>query len=236
MWAKFQVWVNENGIANLLSLSMLEKAGCKVSPHTDKNWVVFTHEGDEIAFKRDTGITEGMPYTDLRTTGKAGLALTETTANNMAGFTKEEVKKAKLSRIMQGRIGHQSTPYFKQILSQNRIKNCPISVTDVNNASVIYGPCKPGVKGWTIRKSPLSSRRMRLERVKIPRAWCEANKNNKNVTLTADVMFVAGVPFLITHSQIIKFGTVEFLPRQLAADLANSLEKALNLHARGGFN
>ena len=73
---------------------------------------------------------------------------------------------------------------------------------------------------------------MRLEHVKIPRAWHEANKN---VTLTADVMHVAGIPFLITYSQIVKFGTVEFLPRQLAPDLANSLKKVLNLYARGGF-
>ena len=74
---------------------------------------------------------------------------------------------------------------------------------------------------------------MRHEQVKIPRAWCEANKN---VILTADVTLVAGVLFLITYSQTIKFGTVEFLPRQLPADLTNSLKKVLNLYARGGFN
>merc|ERR1711957_654288 len=116
MWGKFQVWVNENGIANLLSIPMLEKAGYKVSSHTDKNWSVFTPEGDEIEFKRDTGVTEGMPYIDLRTTGKAGLALIETIAKNMEGFTRKEVKRAKESRIMQGRIGHQSTQAFKQIV------------------------------------------------------------------------------------------------------------------------
>ena len=40
MWEGFQVWLNEHGIANLLSIPMLEKAGYKVSTHTDSDWVV----------------------------------------------------------------------------------------------------------------------------------------------------------------------------------------------------
>ena len=37
-WYKnFQVWLNEQGIVNLLSIHMLEEAGYKVSTHTDRN-------------------------------------------------------------------------------------------------------------------------------------------------------------------------------------------------------
>ena len=45
---------------------MLEEAGYKVSTHTDREWIVTTSKGDDIVFKRDTGVCKGMPYIDLR--------------------------------------------------------------------------------------------------------------------------------------------------------------------------
>ena len=51
-----------------------------------------------------------MPYIDMRTTQKASLALIKTIVINIAG----KGEKNKLARTMQGRIGHQSTPYFKK--------------------------------------------------------------------------------------------------------------------------
>ena len=59
------VWLNEQGIANLLSVPMLEEAGYIVSSHTNKDWEVTTPKGVTITFRRDTGICKGMPYIDL---------------------------------------------------------------------------------------------------------------------------------------------------------------------------
>ena len=40
-WYKnFQVWLNEKGIVNLLSIPMLEDVGCEVCAHTDRDWEV----------------------------------------------------------------------------------------------------------------------------------------------------------------------------------------------------
>ena len=51
-WYKnFQVWLNEHGIVNLLSIPMLEEAGYKVSTHTDDDWKVTTPRGEVIVFK-----------------------------------------------------------------------------------------------------------------------------------------------------------------------------------------
>ena len=45
-WYKiFQVWLNEQGNVNLLSIPMLEEAGYKVSTHTDRDWEVTTPQG-----------------------------------------------------------------------------------------------------------------------------------------------------------------------------------------------
>ena len=55
------------------------------------------------------------------------------------------------------------------------------------------------------------------------------------MTLTVDVMFVNGVPFLVTLSRKIRLFTVEFLPSRTAAKLTDYLVKVSKLYARGGF-
>ena len=87
-WGEFQAWLNKQGIANLLSIPMLEAAGYVVSSHTKKDWVVFTPKGKKIVFKRDTGVTKGMLYIDLRT-NKAGLAMINTVRKNVESYAKK---------------------------------------------------------------------------------------------------------------------------------------------------
>ena len=145
----------------------------------------------------------------------------ETAKKNMEGYTKKEIEKAELSRTVQRRIGHPTSKHLKQIVSQRSLKNIPISTTDVANAKAILGPSVAGAKGWTSRKR---ARGFSVERVSIPRDFY---KLNKFVTLAADVMFVAGVPFFVTISKKIKFTTVEYLPRRTARQLANSLRKIM---------
>ena len=65
-YGQSRVWLNEQGIADLLSVPMLEESGYIVSSHTKKEWEVTNPEGVIITFKRDTGICKGMPYIDLR--------------------------------------------------------------------------------------------------------------------------------------------------------------------------
>ena len=53
-----------------------------------------------------------------------------------------------------------------------------------------------------------------MEETSIPRYFYGLHKF---VTLTADVMFVNGIPFLVTLSRKIRLFTVEFLPSRTAA-------------------
>ena len=55
------------------------------------------------------------------------------------------------------------------------------------------------------------------------------------VTITADVMFVSGIPFLVTFSRNIKFWTAEFIPKRTARLLAKSHKKVLLIYSRGGY-
>ena len=60
---RFPVWINPTGIANLLSIPILEA----VSYSSGSKWIVTTPEGEENVFKaEETGVTMGMPYIDIR--------------------------------------------------------------------------------------------------------------------------------------------------------------------------
>ena len=68
--------------------------------------------------------------------------------------------------------------------------------------------------------------------VRIPR---DIINMNRYVTLVADVMFVCGLPFLITLSRRIRFVTVEFIPKRTAGELCSGLRNVLKVYNRAGF-
>ena len=56
-----------------------------------------------------------------------------------------------------------------------------------------------------------------------------------NVMLSADIMHVNGIPFFVTRSHHIHFGTVDVLPSLQAIDIGAALHRVVNIYARGGF-
>ncbi len=53
--------------------------------------------------------------------------------------------------------------------------------------------------------------------------------------MTADVMFVNGVPFLVSLARGLNLLTAEFLPVRTAKSLASRIKKIKHLYGRGGF-
>ena len=47
-YGDFQLWINKKGIANIISIPMLEESGYIVSTHTHADWVVTTPDGKDI--------------------------------------------------------------------------------------------------------------------------------------------------------------------------------------------
>jgi hypothetical protein len=50
-----------------------------------------------------------------------------------------------------------------------------------------------------------------------------------------DVMFVCGLPFLVTLSRNVCFITVQSVPCRTASELANGIRNVMNLYCRAGF-
>ena len=55
-----------------------------------------------------------------------------------------------------------------------------------------------------------------------------------NIMLSADIMHVNGIPFFVTRSHHIHFGTVDVLPSLQAVDIGAAL-RVVNIYACGGF-
>ncbi len=55
------------------------------------------------------------------------------------------------------------------------------------------------------------------------------------VTLVADVMFVNGVPFLVSSSRNINLITIEHAPQLTASKLGYLLQRIIRVYARAGF-
>ena len=67
MLGLFDMWINERGIANLLTIPQLKDDVYCVTWDTLTNWFVNTPQGKHIIFKRDKGICNRMPYVDVQT-------------------------------------------------------------------------------------------------------------------------------------------------------------------------
>jgi hypothetical protein len=115
------------------------------------------------------------------------------------------------------------------MVSSNMIKNCPVTSTDVANANTIFGPDLATLKGKTFRITPPP---VAMDYVQIPK---DIMSLNRNVTLAIEIMFVNGLPLLVSISRKIKFTTVEYLIGRKQHHLVNSIRKIINLYKQRGF-
>ena len=56
-----------------------------------------------------------------------------------------------------------------------------------------------------------------------------------NIMVSADVMHVNGIPFFVTRSCNIHFGTVDVLPSLQAVDIGVALHHVVNIYSHRGF-
>jgi hypothetical protein len=73
---------------------------------------------------------------------------------------------------------------------------------------------------------------VRVNYVKIPWDFAEMHKY---VMIVADLMFVNGLPFLVTSSRGISLIPIEFLPSRIAKCLASGVKQVVRIYSRAGF-
>ena len=233
-----QVWLNKGGVAMIIPLKQLEKLYPVVYDSTRIGGAFICHTKDDDVVLKNNG--KGMPYFDLREfeakavlsfAPGAALSFAQMVQGNMEGFTKCEVEEERKAREAQAMLmlGHPTNRNFLGMVRGGMISNCPVTTNAVKNAYQIFGPDLAGIRGRTVRRPPES---VTTDYVQIPRAIL---KQHQLVTLAVDVMFVNGVPFLISMARGLNLVTAKFTPSQTAKQLAAGITRMIDLYACGGF-
>jgi hypothetical protein len=224
------VYHNPNGIANVLSLKSVAEKHRFTYDSWDRNGVFKVHtQNGVVEFKpserrlhyidvsterdvvqhmlvtADISIEEEEYDKDGESVTKECMMVT-TVRENLEGYTRHKIEKAKEARRLQGMIGNPTEKELEGMVREKLIANCPVTVKDIHNANRIFGPDLANLRGKTTRKKP---EHVRVDYVEIPRDLVDMHKY---VTLVADVMFVNGLPFLVTSSRGISLVTIEYLP------------------------
>jgi hypothetical protein len=138
------VWLNKDGIANILSMSLVKKKfPVKYDSAAGDNFVVSKPDKDVIF----AGSPSGLYYHD--TTNRA-VVLVNTVTQNREGFTDREFNRAKSARRALGLVGYPSPRDFKNMVKSNMIKNCYVTPTDIDNAYNFFGDNIATLRGETV--------------------------------------------------------------------------------------
>ena len=136
-------WYNPKGIANLLSLSQVEKKHrVTYDSAASKAFVVHKSDGSERQFEQ---AKSGLFYMDAEQ--NSGTVLVNTVEENKSKYTKRDYQRALAARRLQNTIGYKSTKDFLHIVKENLLKNGSVTKEDSMAAEDILGTNVDSLRG-----------------------------------------------------------------------------------------
>jgi hypothetical protein len=116
-----------------------------------------------------------------------------------------------------------------ELANKGKIINCDVTRQDILNAEHIFDPGTGSLKGKTIQKASDQVRSGDL--VPIPETIMA---HYRKLVLCVDVMKVKKIPFLVTISWAIKFGTVAWLKNEKADTILKQITNVRNIYIKSG--
>jgi hypothetical protein len=105
-----------------------------------------------------------------------------TVTGNKEGFTQRQIRGAEAARTLYRTLSYPSTADFRWAVRSNQIKNCPITIQDVDTATAIWGKDIAALKGKTTRTA--SDHVVSDDLIKIPP---DILKLHKDICLAVDI-------------------------------------------------
>ena len=118
------------------------------------------------------------------------MVLINTVEGNLLKFTKREVKDAEVAQQLYTMLGKPSMKDYLNMIRHNHIKDCPVTVKDVERALAIYGKDLGTIMGRTVSYKPDSLNDEIFVR-----------REQDYTSLCIDIMFVNGLAFLVSISK-----------------------------------
>ena len=219
------VWYHPKAIANILSYHNVSRH-YRITTDTaaDSAFNLHTRNGDIIQF---TPTKHGLYKADMNNTH---WTLVTTVKDQQSLFSKRQTDNARLARQIQNIINYPSTKAYRDMVRDRFFPDMPITQADIDTAEIIYGPNIGALKGKTVHHHP---RHLQTGIDGIPADIKQAY--SQGVTLTADLMYINGIAFLITVSRGLYFGTVQCLDNRQVPTIAAALKVVLDTYRKRGF-
>ena len=222
------VWYHPQGIANILSLTKVaSRDGYRVTFDSNggNQFLVHKPDGSVRTFKQSP---RGLYFMDTNATEQS-VTLLQTVADKKSNYTNALYSRAVLARSIQKIIGRPSTRTFMRIVDNNLLPNCPINRDDILAAEDIFGPDVGSLKGKTVRRS---STPVNTSMITIPASLME---RYRDITLSGDIMYINKIPFFVTYSRHIRFGTIEVLTDRKSKTIMAAMKVVKSIYSKRGF-
>jgi len=222
------VWFNPSALANILSFSVLIRAGYHIDFCCRSNsFSIHLPDRPPMIFRCSS---HGLYYFDASQSPFAA-TFVNTVASNKALFSPRQIASADAARDLYIQLGRPAEQVFKHMLLHKLIKNTTVTVPDVTRAVTIYGPDLGSLQGKVVRRTPPH---VRLPtRLSLPP---DVMAQHRSVTLCSDIFYVDGQQFLLSTSRNLQFCTVELIRTHTSDLIFAGLGRILNLYKFRDFS
>ena len=153
----------------------------------------------------------------------------QTVASNKALYSAQEIEGADKALELQQYIGWPGTSTYIGYVKNNLIKNCPVSVADIQRALKIYGTPTPTLQGKMTQRKFAPA-----DETYIPLLDLIAAEYT-NTILDMDNFYVNGRPFFHTKSRKINFLSIMPLERRTMTEIIKGLTTIKDKYENRGF-
>lgn len=153
-----------------------------------------------------------------------GKAFISTVYENEMKYTKREVEAAKKASELKKKLGYASDADLALALSRGDIVNSDLTAKDVKRMTDIYGRSLGELKGKTKKSKP------NVTDVSYTDIYIREEQ-----VIEGDVMFVEGMPFLLTVSTPLGLLTVTRLNSRTFKEMWAALQQQLSIYSSEGF-
>ena len=230
------IWYSSRAVANVLALRDVTPH-CRVTMDTDTDNSLSVHcpSGPILKFGVLPNGLYGISASALDsklTTSVIGYTLLQTVSSQKALFTKREIQAADRARTLSRLLGRPSTADFEHAITNNHLRNCPITVADVRRADILYGPDIATIKGRTTDHPAIAQHLAPAQLTPLPP---HIALHHQHIVLCVDFFYVQGHAFLHAISRDIHFRHSLPVDDRSHATMLSFLQHVITIYQQRGF-